>query len=83
MAVLFGFMGWDLGKQLGPAKMKTQLQRQVPTIYFIEIIKSGLIWSPHCKSLSMTSNQSWRASSLSFASVFELEQRFRAKIKFM
>jgi hypothetical protein len=38
----FGFMGWDLGKQLGGAKMKTQLQRQVPTIYFIEIMKKWL-----------------------------------------
>jgi hypothetical protein len=26
VAVLFGFMGWDLGKELGPEQMEIQLQ---------------------------------------------------------
>jgi hypothetical protein len=27
VTILFGFMGWDLGKELGQAKMETELQR--------------------------------------------------------
>jgi hypothetical protein len=29
-------MGWDLGKELGQGNMETQLQRQVPTIFFYQ-----------------------------------------------
>jgi hypothetical protein len=40
MTTLFDSMGWYLGKELGSAKMETQLQRQVPIKFLIEIIKN-------------------------------------------
>jgi hypothetical protein len=42
MIILFGFMSKELDKELGWSQNETQLQRQVRTIIFIEIIKEWL-----------------------------------------